>query len=79
MYGRKTLSVYARDLKPGMVTKDNGLVVRNRGVAPQWYHSRSWTGKGLEFAEPLNIAIRYATRVGVHIVAAHDIIELERL
>ncbi len=79
MYGRKMLSVYARDLKPGMVTVDNGTVVRNRGVAPQWYHARSWTGKGLGLGEPLNIGIRYAGRVGVHIVAPHDIVQLERL
>lgn len=75
--GRKVLSVYARDLKPGMVTKANGLVIRNRGVAPEFYHMKNYVTGG--WGEPLNIAIRYANRYGVQILAAHDIVELERL
>lgn len=78
MYGRPVLSVYARDLKPGMVTRDNGLVVRNRGVAPQWYVMRNTVNGGPD-GEPLNIGIRFANRVGIQILAAHDIVPLIRL
>lgn len=75
MYGRKVLSVYARDLKPGMVTKANGLVVRVRGVVPQFYVNPSLAHGG----EPLNIGVRYANRMGIQMLAPHDIIELVRL
>lgn len=75
MYGRKVLSVYARDLKPGMVTKANGLVVRTRGIVPQFYVSPYLAHGG----EPYDIGVRYADKVGITVLAAHDIIELVRL
>lgn len=75
MYGRKVLSVYARDLKPGMVTVDNGMVVRMRGVVPQWYVNPALANGG----EPLNIGVRYAKRLGIQVLAAHDIVQLVRL
>lgn len=75
MYGRGVLSVYARDLKPGMVTKRNGRVERIRAVVPQFYVNPALVHGG----EPLDIGIRYRDRLGIQIVAAHDIVELERL
>lgn len=75
MYGRPVLSVYARDLKVGMVTRDNGEIVRIRPVVPQWYVSPSLVHGG----EPLDIGIRYRDRMGIHVLAAHDIVVLKRL
>lgn len=75
MYGRPVLSVYARDLKVGMVTRDNGEVVRIRPVVPMYYVGPSLVHSG----EPLDIGIRYRSRMGIHIVAAHDVVALKRL
>lgn len=75
MYGRPVLSVYARDLKVGMVTRDNGQIVRVRAVVPQWYVAPSLVNGG----EPLNIGIRYRDRYGIHVLAPHDVVALKRL
>lgn len=75
MFGRPVLSVYARDLKVGMVTRDNGQIVRIRGVVPQFYVNPSLVHGG----EPLSIGIRYRDRFALHILAPHDIIALRRL
>jgi hypothetical protein len=75
MFGRPVLSVYARDLKVGMVTRDNGPIVRIRAVAPQWYVAPSLVHGG----EPLDIGVRYRDRLGIQMLAPHDIVPLKRL
>jgi hypothetical protein len=77
MFGRKMLSVYARDLKPGMVTKNNGRIVRIRETVPQFYRMRDVNG-GPE-GEALTVGIRYARSYGLHVLAPHDVVELVQL
>jgi hypothetical protein len=75
MYGRKVLSVYARDLKVGMVTEANGRITEIFRVAPAYYTSffAQWPD------EPYFIGIRYEGKVGYTVTHAHELINLARL
>lgn len=64
--------IYARDLKPGMVTRLNGRVLRVHPVVPQFYQLRPWDKEG----EAMTVGVRFEQHYGVQVLAPHDVIEI---